>query len=323
MTEFELIGTYFEQQVVSRKDVIVGIGDDCAILKASDNKHIAVTTDTLVEGVHFPKNTSARAIGYKSVAVSLSDLAAAGAEPAWISLALTLPEADTDWVAEFSASIFELCEYYNVQLIGGDTTQGPLSITVTAQGLLPAGKHLTRAGAKAGDWLYVTGEIGGAALALQAIQQKASVDSSQLDAIRNQLDFPKPRVLAGQILRDYASAAIDVSDGLLADLNHICERSQVGALVNIEKLPIPTVLFDSLEKDQAIALALTGGDDYELLFTVSEDNRVGMETALNHAGVAYHCIGRINGSKKITLNDQGQPYTLNNLIGFEHFRHAG
>ena len=175
MKEFELIKRFFSEQAIKRKDVVLGIGDDCAIVTPSERQNIAITTDTLVAGVHFPHETSARAIGHKSIAVNLSDLAAMGAEPSWISLAITMPEIDVDWVKEFCAGVFELCEYYNVQLIGGDTTQGPLSITVTAQGLIPINKHLTRSGAKAGDWIYVTGEIGDAALALKYIFKEVDV----------------------------------------------------------------------------------------------------------------------------------------------------
>jgi len=175
MKEFELIKRYFSEQMIKRKDVVLGIGDDCAIVTPSERQNIAITTDTLVAGVHFPHETSARAIGHKSIAVNLSDLAAMGAEPTWISLAITLPEVDVKWVEEFCKGAFELCEFYNVQLIGGDTTQGPLSITLTAQGLVPYNTHLKRSGAKAGDWIYVTGEIGDAALALKHIFKEVNV----------------------------------------------------------------------------------------------------------------------------------------------------
>jgi thiamine-monophosphate kinase len=318
MKEFELIRRYFTEQVVKRKDVLLGIGDDCAIVTPSERQHIAVTTDTLVAGVHFPLNTSARAIGHKSVAVNLSDLAAMGAEPSWISLAITLPEIDECWIDEFCAGIFELCEFYNVQLIGGDTTQGPLSITITAQGSIPFNKHITRSGAKAGDWLYVTGEIGGAALGLLNIQGKVNVASKYHEEIQKRLDFPKARVLAGQALREYATAAIDLSDGLVADLGHICNASGVGANIILDNLPISSALINTLELEDAYDIALKGGDDYELLFSVAEDNRVGMETALADTGNKITCIGQLNGSEKITT-------TLNNkaidiqVQSFEHF----
>jgi thiamine-monophosphate kinase len=319
MGEFDLITQYFATQTLQRKDVIHGIGDDCAIIQPIEGKQIAVTTDTLVSGVHFPEDTCPRAIGHKVVAVSLSDLAAAGAEPAWISLAITLPSVDQHWIEQFSAGLFELCEFYNVQLIGGDTTQGPLSITVTAQGLVTEGKALTRYNAKTGDWIYVTGEVGDAALALQHILGHISVEESFREQIQTRLDFPKPRVLAGQVIKDYASAAIDVSDGVVADLQHICECSKLGAKLVLNDLPISLALKESLPLDQAYQLALTGGDDYELLFTVSEDNKVGMETSMKNAGIKITCIGQMNGSNRINLQLNGKNVEFR-AQGFEHFR---
>lgn len=318
MKEFELIKHFFTKQVVKRKDVELGIGDDCAVLAPVENQNIVVTTDTLVAGVHFPFETSPRAIGHKAVAVNLSDIAAMGAKPSWLSLAITLPDVDEAWLVEFCEGVFELCEFYNVELIGGDTTQGPLSITITAQGLTPEGSYLSRSGAKAGDWLYVTGELGDAALALQQITGKVEIEPQFTETIKNKLDYPKPRVLAGQMLREYASAAIDLSDGLIADLGHICQASNVGANVVLDALPLSNIMRDSVLSDDAIALALSGGDDYELLFTVSEDNKVGMETAMSHAGTPVTCIGQLNTSQTIstTLNNKPTPIST---AGFEHF----
>jgi thiamine-monophosphate kinase len=318
MKEFELIKRYFSEQTVARKDVIVGIGDDCALLQPTERQHLAVTTDTLVAGVHFPLDTTARAIGHKVIAVSLSDLAAMGAEPAWLSLAITLPNIDEAWVADFCSGVFELCEFYNVQLIGGDTTQGPLSITVTAQGYTPADKYLTRSGAKAGDWLFVTGDIGDAALALQYLQGKIEVEEIHRAAIQAKLDFPKPKILAGQVLREYASAAIDISDGLAADLSHICAASKVGVNLVLDDLPLSAALRDSLSLMDAYKLALTGGDDYELLFTVADDNKVAMETALANTAVNITCIGQLNSSNKVKTLLDGEPVCVD-IQGFEHF----
>ncbi|WP_448546892.1 thiamine-phosphate kinase [Thalassotalea fusca] len=318
MKEFELIKRYFTEQIVKRKDVLLGIGDDCAILRPPENYNIAVTTDTLVAGVHFPQGTSPRAIGHKALAVNLSDLAAMGAEPTWVSLAITLPNVDEFWINEFCAGVFELCEFYNVQLIGGDTTQGPLSITITAQGIVPADMQLTRSTAKPGDWIYVTGEIGDAALALKAITDGLEVESVFQNQIQQRLDCPKPRVLAGQTLRKYASAAIDISDGLLADLKHICDASNVGANIVLEDLPLSNALVETLGMEKAIELAIVGGDDYELLFTVSEDNKVGMETAIANIGVDVTCIGQLNGTDKITTTLNSKPVNIN-AAGYQHF----
>ena len=318
MKEFELIKHFFTKQAVKRKDVELGIGDDCAVLAPIENQNIVVTTDTLVAGVHFPHQTDAKAIGHKAVAVNLSDIAAMGAKPSWLSLAITLPEVDKAWITSFCEGVFELCDFYNVELIGGDTTQGPLSITITAQGITPQNSYLKRSGAKAGDWLYVTGELGDAALALQHITGKVDIEEQAFNVIRSKLDYPKPRVLAGQMLREYASSAIDLSDGLVADLGHICQASNVGANLVLDALPLSTIMRDNLLNDDAIKLALSGGDDYELLFTVSEDNKVGMETAMSHAGTPVTCIGQLNASHTITTTLNNKPISIN-TEGFEHF----
>ena len=194
-----------------------------------------------------------------------------------------------------------------------------MSITITAQGLTPKDSYLSRSGAKAGDWLYVTGELGDAALALQHITGKVDIEPEFVDNIKNKLDYPKPRVLAGQTLREYASSAIDLSDGLIADLGHICQSSNVGANVVLDALPISKIMRDSLLIDDAITLALSGGDDYELLFTVSEDNKVGMETAMSHAGTPITCIGQMNASQTITTTLNNKPTPIN-TVGFEHFK---
>jgi thiamine-monophosphate kinase len=318
MKEFELIKEFFTKQAVSRKDVLLGIGDDCAVVSSTKNQNIVVTTDTLVAGVHFPLGTSPKAIGHKSVAVNLSDIAAMGAKPSWISLAITLPEVNDEWLTEFCAGAFKLCEFYNVQIIGGDTTQGPLSITITAQGLTPEDKYLSRSGAKAGDWLYVTGDLGDAALALKHLKEGVLTESEAIANVQEKLDFPKPRVLAGQALREYASAAIDISDGLLADLGHLCQASNVGANVVLEDIPLSDTMKISQLFEDSIELALNGGDDYELLFTVSEDKKVGLETALSHTSTAITCIGQINASQTIstTLNNKAVPIKSS---GFQHF----
>jgi thiamine-monophosphate kinase len=318
MKEFELIKEFFTKQVVNRKDVLLGIGDDCAVVSSTENQNIVVTTDTLVAGVHFPLGTAPKAIGHKAVAVNLSDIAAMGAKPSWISLAITLPEVNNEWLAEFCIGAFTLCEFYNVQIIGGDTTQGPLSITITAQGLTPEDKYLSRSGAKAGDWLYVTGDLGDAALALQHLKEGVLTESDAIAKVQEKLDFPKPRVLAGQALREYASAAIDISDGLLADLGHLCQSSNVGANVVLEDVPLSDTMKKSQLFEDSIEFALNGGDDYELLFTVSEDKKVGLETALSHTGTSITCIGQINASQTIstTLNNKTVPIKSS---GFEHF----
>ena len=318
MKEFELIKEFFTAQPVSRKDVAMGIGDDCALIKSSDDMFIAITTDTLVSGVHFPEDTPARAIGHKAVAVNLSDLAAMGAQPAWISVAITLPEVDEQWLKEFTAGMFELTEYYNVQLIGGDTTKGPLSITITAQGTVPANQALCRNGAKNGDYLFVTGDFGDAGLALKAINGEIELSTADFDAVKSKLDYPSPQVLIAQMIRDDATSAIDVSDGLLADLNHLCKASTLGVNINVEDIPLSKVMTDNLEPVDAINLALTSGDDYQLIFTVNAANKVGIETAMQHANVPFTCIGQMNTNEEINLFYEKKPFTVTTR-GFEHF----
>lgn len=317
MKEFDVIKRYFTEQITLRKDVLLGIGDDCAIVKSHESQNIAVTTDTLVCGVHFPESTSAKAIGHKSIAVSLSDLAAMGAEPAWVSLALTMPNVDEIWLKQFCEGVFELCEYSNVQLIGGDTTQGPLSITVTAQGFTPQDKHITRSGAKPGDWIYVSSDIGDAGLALMHLQGKIKLKSEYVEKVQRKLDYPKPRILLGQALRDYASSALDISDGLLADLAHICTASNVGANIILDNVPISTEMKETLQ-ERAIDVAVNAGDDYELLFTVSETNKVAMETAVAQTGNRITCIGQINHTNKLTTTMNEVPVQIN-AKGFQHF----
>ncbi|WNC71319.1 thiamine-phosphate kinase [Thalassotalea psychrophila] len=318
MKEFELIKEFFTAQPVSRKDVAMGIGDDCALIRANDNKLIAVTTDTLVAGVHFPLNTPARAVGHKAVAVNLSDIAAMGAEPAWISVAITLPEVDEEWLREFTAGMFELTEYFNVQLIGGDTTQGPLSITITAQGLVPEDKALCRNGAQNGDYLFVTGDFGDAGLALAAINGQIKLNETDFARVKAKLDYPQPQVLVGQMIREFATSAIDVSDGLLADLGHICRASTLGVAINVEDIPLSKALTDNLSAEDAINMALTSGDDYQLIFSVPATNKVGIETAMAHANVAFNCIGQLNTSEEINLTYKKKPFVVKK-VGFEHF----
>ncbi len=318
MKEFELIKSYFTEQSVVRKDVIKGIGDDCALLQCNADKLIAVTTDTLVAGVHFPFDTPPKAIGHKALAVNLSDLAAMGAEPSWISIALTLPEVDEDWLKEFSQGLFELAEYYNVKLIGGDTTQGPLSITITAQGLVPEDKALCRDGAQNGDYVFVTGTFGDAGLALAAIQDKIQLSGSDLAKVKQKLDYPKPQVLVGQLIREYVTSAIDVSDGLLADLTHICKQSTLGVHIDVNDIPMSETLKNTLSFEDAVNLALTAGDDYQLIFTVPDTNKVGVEMAMDHANVDFTCIGQMNTSNEIILTQGKEPFTVKN-VGFEHF----
>ncbi|MDN3378964.1 MULTISPECIES: thiamine-phosphate kinase [unclassified Pseudoalteromonas] len=319
MKEFELINRYFKGRGITRRDVNLGIGDDCALVTVPENCQLAVTTDTLVSGVHFFDDISPRALGHRVLAVNLSDLAAMGAEPTWVSVALTLPNIDVEWLEEFTEGMHEIAEYFNVQIIGGDTTQGPLSITICAKGTIPQGTALRRSGAKVGDWIYVTGPLGDAGLAIEARKQGIDVAPEHLRYINQRFDYPTPRVAAGQVLRGAASAAIDISDGLMADLGHILAMSQVSAHINVDKVPTSDAMRDTLNKTQQLPFILNYGDDYELLFTVPDDNKSMLELKLRQYGVEVSCIGQIkSGEGHIELMLDGEKLEYQET-GFEHF----
>ncbi|WP_282166417.1 thiamine-phosphate kinase [Shewanella japonica] len=318
MKEFQLIEQFFRDKGQKRRDVHLGIGDDCALVQPAENKSIAISCDTLVENIHFLPSMPAHELGYKSVAVNLSDLAAMGADPAWMTLALTLPDVDNDWLQQFSEGLFEAAEYYSVSLIGGDTTRGPRSINITIHGQVPTGKALTRGGAKIGDWIYVTGTLGDSALGLDILLGKQDVDPQFKEFLINRHYHPTPRILAGQALRSLATSAIDLSDGLNSDIAHILKASNVGAVIDVNELPLSTSLVGSVGPEQAINYALTGGEDYELLFTVPEAQRGALDTALIHAGVKFVKIGQICAGDKLRLVFNGEPFELD-LKSFEHF----
>lgn len=317
LSEFELIESYFRDLNQSRSDVLLGQGDDCAVVKATPGTHIAVTTDTMLAGVHFDDKVPPRALGHKLVAVNLSDLAAMGAEPAWLSLSITLPDVDQDWLKEFSAGMHELAGYYHCELIGGDTTRGPLSLTLTAQGLLPENQHLTRHGARPGDWIFVSGNLGDAAAALAGQRGDLELSSFVQHKLNERLFYPTPRVALGQGLRGYATSCIDISDGLAADLNHVLTRSEVGARLFLHQLPCSEALRSLALEDQRY-YALHGGDDYELCFTVPEEMRGSLETSLTHAGVPLTCVGQIDKQPGLRFFDGDNELPASHL-GYLHF----
>ena len=318
--EFELITRYFDRVTSSRRDVEKGIGDDCALLNLPEKQTLAISTDTLVAGVHFLRDIHPADLGYKALAVNLSDLAAMGADPAWLTLALTLPEVNEAWIKEFSDSLFELLDYYNMQLIGGDTTRGPLSLTLGIHGLVPQGRALKRSGARPGDWIYVTGTLGDSAAGLALLQHHIKInDPAAHEALIKRHLRPMPRILQGQALRDLASAAIDISDGLISDLGHILKASGCGARLNLDALPLSGVMKSHFEPEQALTWALSGGEDYELCFTVPEINRGALDVALGHYGVPFTCVGQLAPhSEGLVLLENNKPVERN-LKGFDHF----
>ena len=319
MGEFDLIKRYFLRKSL-QNDVILSVGDDCAITSIPTGYQLAITTDTLVEGTHFLPSISPADLAYKSVAVNLSDLAAMGATPAWVSLALTLPEIKDEWLAEFSQSLFAILDRYGVSLIGGDTTKGPLSITLTAQGFLPENQGLFRHQAKVGDWIFVSGFLGDSAAGLDLLLQNRKIENESDRYFIQRHLHPTPRVELGLALRSFSCCALDISDGLLADLEHILERSQVGAEIYIENLPLSRHLCTQYEQTQAEKFALTGGEDYELCFTVSEEKREEMENVLRSQGIKVTCIGQIlPATSCLNLLKNGKKMALPTHIGFDHF----
>lgn len=312
--EFDLITRYFSRHH-SRQDVLLGVGDDAALLRPSSGQVMAVTVDTLIAGVHFPHETKPEDIGHKSLAVCLSDLASMGAEPAWVTLAISLPEADDCWLQSFAEGFYDLAEYYRVALIGGDTTRGSLSITVQAMGWVPEEEALRRSGARSGDSIYVTGTLGDAGLGLAVLQSRAQVDSSRHESLLRHLNRPEPRIQAGIALRGVASAAIDISDGLAADLSHLLNASGVGAQVEIDRLPLSDVV---READPQGYLALSAGDDYELIFTLPPSS---VKSLSHYQMPPYTCIGRIESEKGLRLVDaEGKVPPPYSRLGYDHFR---
>ena len=317
-SEFELIRKYFERAPDpsrpgdrSARGVALGIGDDAALLRPSAGMELAVSTDLLLEGRHFRAGADPRKLGHKTLAVNLSDMAAMGAAPRWAVLAISLPSADEAWLEAFCSGFFALAERFSVELVGGDTTRGPLSLCVTILGEVPAGLALFRAGAGPGDDIWVSGELGGAALGLER---------PEIAAAAKRLDEPEPRVELGERLRGIASAAIDVSDGFAQDLGHILERSGVGAIVEYELLPRPVEVTAIQDRALQSRLVLSGGDDYELVFTAPQGVRADIAALSSELKLALSRVGSIQVGEPTlrVLDAQGRP--MANDGGFDHFR---
>ena len=314
-SEFDLIAR-IRARVAGRDDVIVGIGDDAAIVHVPAGHRLVVAMDTLNIGVHFPAETAPADIGWKALAVNLSDLAAMAATPAWCTLSLSLPQPDETWVDGFLDGFLELAARHDVALVGGDTTRGPLSVCVTAHGLVEPRGALLRSGARVGDDIWVTGTLGDAAAALRQWQ----AGESMTPALRLRLDRPTPRVAAGLALAGIAHACIDVSDGLLADLGHVCRASRVGAELDVDALPSSEALLTAFDVAARRELQATGGDDYELCFTAPKTARLAVEDAMRACDVPATRIGRITADAgKIVLRDAaGAPWSPPRA-GYVHF----
>jgi len=319
LNEFELIEQYFGRLGAARSDVRLGVGDDAALLECPADRHLVAATDTLVEGVHFPPGSAPASIGHRALAVNLSDLAAMGAEPAWALLALTLPRVDEHWLAEFSRGFAALASSFHVALVGGDTTRGPLCVTVEVLGSVERGTALRRAGGAAGDVLFVSGTPGDAAAGLELEQSHlAPPDAREDRALRERFLFPSPRVALGRRLRDYASACIDVSDGMLADAGKLASASGCGAALDYDQLPLSPALLRAVGADRAHAMALTGGDDYELLFSVPAARLATMLRELAPDEWSYHRVGMLQSERGARVMRNGSVIEFSHC-GFDHF----
>ena len=321
MGEFDLIARYFTRP---GRHAVLGVGDDCALLQPQAGMQLAVSSDMLVEGKHFLSTTPAAGLGHKALAVNLSDLAACGAKPLAFTLALALPFIDENWLAGFSKGLWDLADAHGCELIGGDTTQGPLNICITVLGEVPPGDALLRQHAQVGDDIYISGTVGDARLALEVFKGTVSLEATYFEAARLRMERPTPRIELGLALRGVANAAIDVSDGLLGDLGHILQRSQVGAVIETAWVQDSAAISDAMQSvafNKRLDFALAGGDDYELLFTAPPDQADEVLEAGEQCGVSITCIGRITPVAGVQVLDlQGLPMSRR-FASFDHFAH--
>ncbi len=309
LSEFNLIARYFKQAQLSNAHTRLGVGDDCAIYNVPQGFELALTMDTMVEGVHFLPGCAPEALGHKLLAVNLSDLASMGAEPSAVLLALTLPAVEEAWLASFAQGLFALAQRYHVDLIGGDTTRGPRTLTLQALGLLPCGQNLRRSAAQPGDVICVTGNLGDAGLGLKIAQ--GGFASPYADTALTQFYLPEPQVAAGLALRDLAHACIDISDGLVADLWHIADNSAVAAEIYWETLPLSQAVQHYIATTGDWQLPLVAGDDYQLCFTISPEKLVDLN-------IAYWVIGKVTAGAGVAVYQHGVVQQLNRR-GYEHF----
>ncbi len=319
MGEFDLIARYFTRPA---RRAVTGVGDDCALWQPQSGMQLAVSSDMLVEGRHFLSTVSAQRLGHKALAVNLSDLAACGARPLAFTLALSLPRVDEAWLQDFSHGLFLLVDAHGCELIGGDTTQGPLNIGITVFGEIPPGDALLRGAAQAGDDIYVSGTVGDARLALEVFRGSLSLDAELFEAARLRMEQPEPRVALGLALRGIANACIDISDGLVGDLGHIMKASGVGAVLTTDWVADSAAIspaLQSLPMSRRLDMALAGGDDYELLFTAAPDQAQAVQEAANDCDVPVTCIGRISAGQGLQVMDiHGVPISRR-FVSFDHF----
>jgi thiamine-monophosphate kinase len=314
--EFDLIQRWFQRPA---RRAVLGVGDDCALLQPAPGMQLAVSTDMLVEGRHFLSTVAPDRLGHKALAVNLSDLAACGASPLAFTLALSMPRVDEAFLDGFARGLFALADEHEIEVVGGDTTAGPLNICIAVFGEVPAGQALLRSGARVGDELWVSGSLGDARLALEVFRGTVTLDGAAFDAVRARMELPAPRVALGIALRGLATSAIDISDGLLGDLRHVLRRSGVGATLDADALPISDVLAEQpLELRRECALA--GGDDYELLFTAPAARESAVQAAAASAGCAATRIGRIEATPGVRIVDRDGQAITTAFASFDHFK---
>ena len=314
--EFELIARHFTRPV---RRAALGVGDDCALVHVAAGQQLAVSSDMLVEGRHFLPTVAPARLGHKALAVNLSDLAACGAEPLAFTLALALPRADEAWAASFASGMLALADAQGIELVGGDTTAGPLNICITVMGQVPPGQALLRSGARPGDELWVSGNLGDARLALEVFRGTCSLHGAAFDQVRLAMEQPQPRVTLGLALRGLASSAIDISDGLLGDLGHVLQRSRVGLQLRAEQVP-RSALLAAQPLDLQRLCTLAGGDDYELAFTAPASRHADVLSAGRAAGVDVTCCGQVTERLGLQVTDAaGQPLDARAWRGFDHF----
>ncbi len=325
--EFDIIRTYFaplEGPDPRSRGIVTAIGDDAAVLELEPGRQLVVSVDTLVSGVHFPPDLDPTDIGWRSLAVNASDLAAMGADPHWFTLALTLPENDAAWLAAFAAGLADSARYHDLCLVGGDTTRGPLTISIQVGGSVASGEALTRSGARVGDLVFVSGTLGDAAGGLQLLQGATSTDfTAEHEELVARFRRPRGRTELGAVLRGIATAAIDVSDGLLADLGHIARQSGVGAQIGVAGVPLSAALRASFPADVALELAVCGGDDYELCFTVPEAQASAAVARAAGVNCPVTCIGRIESAPGVRCMDEAGRVVGYARQGYRHFGEPG
>jgi len=314
VAEFDIIAKYFTR--AAQADV--GIGDDAALIRVRDGHQLAVSADMSVAGTHFFADIDAFAIGWKSMAVNVSDMAAMGAEPKWATLSIALPELDESWLRDFSDGLFACAEAFGVSLIGGDTTRGPLNIAINIMGEVPCGHALQRNGAQVGDDIWVSGELGRAALWLQHRLGQIVLHGEDVAMLATAMHHPQPRVALGQALRGIATAALDISDGLLADLGHILKVSKVGAMLDWRAISPPVLQYSQVSEPVMQQAVLTGGDDYELCFTAPATKRQAVLTLSEQLGLPLSRIGKVQAEPGLQVLDGNNPIVLLQK-GYDHF----